>query len=102
MVLRQGIFTGIGVTMLLFLTVSIPVTECLRYMDDNVTLVEQAEKGENEKEKEAKDVETEDGKICLENDSNQKIVDISLEAHARAFLMSSVFKEIFDPPPETV
>ena len=84
MVLRQGILTGIGVTMLLFLTVSIPVTECLRYMDDN------------EKEKEAKDVEAEDGKICLENDSNQKIVDISMEAHARAFLMSSVFKEIFD------
>lgn len=102
MVFRQGILFCIGVTALLLLTVSIPVTECLRYIDDNVTLVEKAETGETEKEKEAKDVEAEDGKICLENDSNQRILDISLEAHARAFLMSSVYKEVFDPPPETV
>ena len=102
MVLRHGILSGIGVAMLFLLTVSIPITDCLRYLDDNITMIESNEKGESEKEKEAKDIETEDSKICVRDGAAQSGILQSLRAHDRLSLLSGVYKEILDPPPEIV
>ena len=88
--------------LLVFLTVSIPIVDCVRYVTDDIAMVDAAENGETEKEKEIKDSEIEDSKICLLSTCSSDADEQSLREHSRLTALDDVQKEVFDPPPELI